>query len=604
MDTSLYNFIQEITNDCKKRNINVSEEFVAFLLSLISLNSTYQVDDHKDETNSEKKIRAAVIEKLLDQSGPSLLTLKTQFHFAKHYIDRDSIIKKHRDRLIYKTAPLVKEICDVNKLDNTKEMEVLYQKMLVVITLLSGLGNPTLPVVLREVAIALQSVLQPSELPRYVTLSKPAKEEQLMELVFIVAGIRLFNRDCQRGGSDIDDLPSILQAGVNRTHSSIIQLLEMLMGKVYKFTAAIEAAIHNRVEFENDLELKDIMWSIEMLLASRQLEIYVRKLLADLQLCNEEIRCLICGFKNRLIQLHEMVKYRTAIPTAQVYPQFKDLANIWLKLQDEVITLSYINEMLWKLQCFFPKIVDTHHRTILNKLLNKVQVVSDAERMEKTMGKLIVDCGNCSLAYPSHNNNFSQMNLQFLGFCIWSFVVGNGALIPGNPNIGVAEWRGKWFAFCSIEAARQFGEYPDRFLQTALDIVKMHEEYIHFFQLYKDIQTMNREERLSAEYFPFKISQNQEVQTETHVFPAFIDINYSSSLWVHRQRALQFANICQCMTRSTQTIKSHFRTDIYLQTLMPKEKEVQTPKESGTNPKKLNKCIFGLRSKNNVQFIN
>lgn len=57
----------------------------------------------------------------------------------------------------------------------------------------------------REVAIALQSVLQPSELPRYVTLSKREKEEQLTELVFIVAGIRLFNRDCQRGGEGIDD---------------------------------------------------------------------------------------------------------------------------------------------------------------------------------------------------------------------------------------------------------------------------------------------------------------------------------------------------------------------------------------------------------------
>lgn len=57
----------------------------------------------------------------------------------------------------------------------------------------------------REVAIALQSVLQPSELPRYVTLSMQKKEEQLMELVLIVTGIRLFNRDCDRGGEGIDD---------------------------------------------------------------------------------------------------------------------------------------------------------------------------------------------------------------------------------------------------------------------------------------------------------------------------------------------------------------------------------------------------------------
>lgn len=60
----------------------------------------------------------------------------------------------------------------------------------------------------REVSVALQSVFQPSELTRYVTLPKREKEEQLMELMCIVAGIRLFNRDCQRGGEGIDDRKS------------------------------------------------------------------------------------------------------------------------------------------------------------------------------------------------------------------------------------------------------------------------------------------------------------------------------------------------------------------------------------------------------------
>lgn len=54
-------------------------------------------------------------------------------------------------------------------------------------------------------SLALQSVYQPSELSRYITLQKEEKEEQLMELMCIVAGIRLFNRDCERGGEGIDD---------------------------------------------------------------------------------------------------------------------------------------------------------------------------------------------------------------------------------------------------------------------------------------------------------------------------------------------------------------------------------------------------------------
>lgn len=60
----------------------------------------------------------------------------------------------------------------------------------------------------REVSVALQSVFQSSELARYVTLPKREKEEQLMELMCLVAGIRLFNKDCQRGGEGIDDRKS------------------------------------------------------------------------------------------------------------------------------------------------------------------------------------------------------------------------------------------------------------------------------------------------------------------------------------------------------------------------------------------------------------
>lgn len=69
---------------------------------------------------------------------------------------------------------------------------------------------------IREVSVALQSIFQVSELAHYVTLPKREKEEQLMELMCIVAGIRLFNRDCQRGGEGIDD----------RKHSIIVNPAE------------------------------------------------------------------------------------------------------------------------------------------------------------------------------------------------------------------------------------------------------------------------------------------------------------------------------------------------------------------------------------------
>lgn len=61
----------------------------------------------------------------------------------------DETVKRHRLRLHQKTGPIVAEICQTDKLANKQESEKLYQKMLVVITFLSGLGNPTVPSVLR-----------------------------------------------------------------------------------------------------------------------------------------------------------------------------------------------------------------------------------------------------------------------------------------------------------------------------------------------------------------------------------------------------------------------------------------------------------------------
>lgn len=52
---------------------------------------------------------------------------------------------------------------------------------------------------------ALQSVFPQTELGTFMALTKVDKEKQLKELTNIVCGIRLFNRDCGKGGEGIDD---------------------------------------------------------------------------------------------------------------------------------------------------------------------------------------------------------------------------------------------------------------------------------------------------------------------------------------------------------------------------------------------------------------
>lgn len=60
------------------------------------------------------------------------------------------------------------------------------------------------------VLAALHSIFPQAELVTFLTLSKKDKERQLKELTMIVTGIRLFNRECGKGGEGIDDCKYII----------------------------------------------------------------------------------------------------------------------------------------------------------------------------------------------------------------------------------------------------------------------------------------------------------------------------------------------------------------------------------------------------------
>jgi len=109
-----------------------------------------------------------------------------------------------------------------------EELESLYRKIVSYVLLRSGLGSPTDIAVVREAtgsanacalftsffvdfylmpffAAALQSVFPQTELGTFMSLTKRDKERQLQELTLIVSGIRLFNKECGKGGEGIDD---------------------------------------------------------------------------------------------------------------------------------------------------------------------------------------------------------------------------------------------------------------------------------------------------------------------------------------------------------------------------------------------------------------
>jgi len=81
-------------------------------------------------------------------------------------------------------------------------------------------------------------------------------------------------------------VPCILQEALIKTRTSILDLLELLMDRIYKLTAFVEKTItqllddSNATDRASEKEAIDVNekleWALEMLAANRQQEIYVR----------------------------------------------------------------------------------------------------------------------------------------------------------------------------------------------------------------------------------------------------------------------------------------------------------------------------------------
>lgn len=64
---------------------------------------------------------------------------------------------------------------------------------------------------------------------------------------------------------------------------------------------------------------------------------------------------------------------------------------------------------------------------------------------------------------PKLYKDVDKIKLEYLGFCAWKIFKTNGALLPGNPHLGVGRTMNMNFAFSSVEAGRAFGVSPKKY---------------------------------------------------------------------------------------------------------------------------------------------
>ncbi|NWW49301.1 CF206 protein, partial [Pedionomus torquatus] len=590
----LKKIVRKIGQECTARGQTVSETLVAFMVKAVALDprNDFNVDQALIKKDVQNLIQLCVT-RLLDTTNPSLSTIKMQVFFDINYANRAELLSEQHRALEGKLAPAVRDITDSHP--RVREFQSMYQKIVSYVLLSSGLGSPTDIEVIREVTAGLQSVFPQRDMITFISLSKKKKEQQLKNLAKLVTGIRLYNKECGKGGSCIDDLPAILNESIPSATRSVDERLNACHRLAHRYTALLESPQedqHRHAQLSS-FKLKEVLFNV------RQYEAFLCILLSDAITSAQEVEKLNVQFAATMEQLKNTVQNKVSIDTKEVFPLFIALSNLWSGFQDEILLLSFLTNMTHSLQQFSEIQSQLFPEEMLTSLLEGVTVKSDEERIRETMGTRVnvSDFKNREWLFPETTDDFDHLLIQYHGFCALTIGV-KGLTLPGNPAIGILKHQERCYVFSSKEAAYTFAQDPDKFIQLNVEKAKEHAELILLLELCHQF-----------EYFaPFEQARNagkgwikptmqcdSSTQTDTHILPPTIVTSYEWNEWELRRKAIKLANLRRKLTQAMQTDLSHMRRENATQVYLPKDVSTQTKRDNSSNVPRPQIFLKGLR---------
>ncbi|XP_014636588.1 PREDICTED: UPF0704 protein C6orf165 homolog isoform X2 [Ceratotherium simum simum] len=595
-ESVIKNIIREIGQECAAHGEIVSETLVAFMVKAVVLDPSngFNVDRTLIKSDVQKLVKLCVT-RLLDSKNPSLDTIKMQVYFDMNYTSREEFLEEHHRVLESRLGSVSREITD-NRACAREELESLYRKIVSYVLLRSGLGSPTDIKVVREATAALQSVFPQAELGTFLTLSKKDKERQLKELTMIVTGIRLFNRDCGKGGGGVDDLPAILREAIPATTQHIDSQLQIAQDQAYRYTAILEKVSKNPL-MSKELQpymLKEALYNV------RQYEIFLQIILSDIITCAQEVEIMVKQLGAQLEQLKMTVKSKTAVPTSQVFPIFIALSNLWTSFQDETVLISVLSNLTTHLEPFLGAHELLFPEKVLQDLLDGVTVKTDVCRMKEHMEDRVhpADFRKVEWLFPETTANFDKLLIQYRGFCAYTFAATDGLLLPGNPAIGILKYKEKYYTFNSRDAAYSFAENPENYIDLIREKAKKNAELIQLLELHQQLETLipySQMKDVDKHYIKPITKCESGTQTDTHILPPTIVRSYEWNEWELRRKAIKLANLRQKVTHSVQTDLSHMRRENCSQVYSSKDASTQSTREGSTRVPRPQIYIAGLR---------
>ncbi|KAJ8709882.1 hypothetical protein PYW08_009886 [Mythimna loreyi] len=600
------NMANEITRNCQAQNVTVDPEFLIYMIDLLLLNPKYGKLFSKTINRNNLAYFVEECGSIVMRGGTALNILKMQFILQTNYDKLHVLIERHLDTIKKCLSPLVNEILEMDPEDNNEpEFQKLFRKISIYFILASGLGNPGYIVTLKEGMAALESVFGMEDLKLFVALPRKEKLEQLEVLLGYTAGVRLFNRDCKKGGEGIPDLPHNLVDAAKACTVLLSNCLITVMQKVNTLTTAIEGVItlqdetgnvvldmakHEGVSAETYTEI------FNLLAFNRQYEVFIRKLLADVDSMTNKADQYVERTQEVLQELHAAVKYKAAVPVQNVYPLFTKLWEVWRAMQNCMFLVSTVNKLMAIMASIQEQIVLPED--VIEKLLEGRPVTSDQIRvnykptMEDRLSLVSLPNYVC---YPSSSELLAIKQAEFLGFCALCLSV--GALVPSHIKLGLIKHRGRYYGFCCVKMAARFSREPDRYVNEVLNYARNNTHLINLLNIVDLVFSAKDIDDLVVIRMPKIKVFDKDIQTEAHPMDEYKLKNYSWDLWEWKRRACQWAHIVNCQTHSTQTYYSHLRSDIQCQTVEPRDKCLQTNKDKGINTISNTQFLWGLRGR-------
>ncbi|KAJ7396943.1 hypothetical protein BTVI_140040 [Pitangus sulphuratus] len=547
--------IRQVGLECAARGQTLSETLVAFMVRAVVLDprNGFTMDQILTEKDVQDFIQLCVT-RLLDTTNPSLSTIKMQVYFDMNYANRDELLREQQRILKGKLAPVVRDITDRCP-HVQEEIEKMYQNIVSYALLSSGLGSPTDIENIREATAALQSVFPQTEMTAFISLNKKDKEQELKDLAMLVTGIRLYNKECMKGGRSIDDLPAILNEAIPSATQAVDEGLNTCHMLAHKYTALLESMQEDPHRYMqlSSFKLKEALFNV------RQYEAFL---------------CILL-------------------------PLFLELSKLWTGFQDEMLLLNFLTSMTSNLQQFLEIHSQLFPEEVLTSLLEGVTVKSDEERIRETMGIRVnvSDFKNQEWLFPETTDNFDRLLIQYHSFCAHAIGV-KGLILPGNPAIGILKHKAKYYVFSSKEAAYTFAQDPDKFIQLNVEKAKEYAELIQLLELHHHFEYLfpRAQARIADKCLMKPTAKcDSSTQTDTHILPPTIVRSYEWNEWELRRKALKLANLRRKLTHSMQTDLSHMKRENFTQVYLLKDVGTQTKRDNSSNVPRPQIFLKGLR---------